>query len=100
MFERFIFADETEREGTRELVTSAFPLAMLCNLPDPEAEDFITDMYAPIEERIFFRWAISTHGPARLLVYSCYHMSLALCEPPDWMIMELSMTKLRLTDGT
>lgn len=77
----------------------AFPLAKLWPVPDPDADDFLLDMYAPVEEHLFFRWAITTHGPARLLVYSCYRFSLLLLEPPEWMKQEILLSQRLLTDG-
>jgi hypothetical protein len=97
MFERFILPGEIERTGTRQLVHTNFTLAKLWDINDEC--DFIMDMELAIEKPIFFRWAASTVGPAGLVLYSCYNMSLELHNPPLWMIQEIRGLSYRLTDG-
>lgn len=88
MYERFLFADEIERSGTRETLACAFPLSKLW-YPHDELGDFVMDAEVPVSQETFFRYAVQTPGPARLLIYSCLNLSLALHEPPLWMIQEL-----------
>ena len=89
MYERFLFANEVERSGTRQTVSDAFPLAKIWNVSDEFETDFLMDGEFPCSQETFFRYAITTPGPARLLIYSCLNLSLLLHEPPLWMIQEL-----------
>jgi hypothetical protein len=89
MYERFLFADEIERAGTRETLADAFPLGKLWYIHDELETDFLMDAEFPCSKETFFRYAIQTPGPARLMIYSCYNLSLLLHEPPLWMIQEL-----------
>lgn len=98
MYERFLFADEVERSGTREILSGAFPLAKLW-YPQDEYGGFLMDGDMPCSQETFFRYATQTPGPARLLIYSCYYLSLALHEPPLWMIQELRRLYLQLSSG-
>jgi hypothetical protein len=95
MYERLIFATEIERAGTRQMLSAAFPLARIWDVYDDI--DFILDMEAACTQETFFRYAIVTPGPARLLIYSCYGLSMEMHDPPLWMIHELR--KLYLTSG-
>lgn len=88
MYERLLFASDIERAGTREMLSTAFPLGKLW-YPHDELGDFLMDAEVDVPQETFFRYAIQTPGPARLLIYSCYNLSLALHEPPLWMIREL-----------
>lgn len=89
MYERFILTTDLEREATKHLVRVNFPAAELAYVLEPEDSDFMLDMNLPVDKVVFFRFAATTHGPARLLLYSCYHMSLELYNPPNWMAAEL-----------
>lgn len=89
MYERFLFADEIERAGTRETLADAFPSSKLWYVSDDLETDFLLDADFPCSQETFFRYAVRTPGPARLLIYSCYTMSMLLHEPPLWMIQEL-----------
>jgi len=88
-YERLIFATKIERSATRQLIRDSFPSASIIDTPDDLAEDFILDVYVPVEKCIFFRWATSTIGPCRLLLYSCFTMSMEMYDPPPWMAVEL-----------
>ena len=100
MRERFIFTSDIERKAAKEFIQDNFPLARLVCATDALDTDFLLDMDLPIERVIFFRWAAVTHGPARLLLYSCYYLSLDLYDPPSWMTVELRrLQQRRLTDG-
>lgn len=96
MYERFLFASEVERAGTREVLSASFPLGKLWYVADQFDTDFIMDAEFPCSNESFFQYAIQTPGPARLLIYSCYNLSLALHEPPLWMIQELRRLYLPL----
>jgi hypothetical protein len=96
MYERFIFASEIERAGTRQSLSDAFPLGKLWYVCDDLDTDFLMDAEFPCSNETFFRYAIQAPGPARLLIYSCYNLSLALYEPPLWMIQELRKLYLPL----
>lgn len=96
MYERFLFASEVERAGTRESLSEAFPLGKLWYVSDELDTDFLMDAEFPCSETTFFRYAIQAPGPARLLIYSCYNMSMLLHEPPLWMIQELRKLYLPL----
>lgn len=87
MYERFIFVSELERSATRELVHDEFPVARLWDVCDDV--DFLMDMDLALDEGVFFRWAVATPGPARWVIYSCFNMSLALHDPPAWMVQEM-----------
>lgn len=89
MYERLIFTTEIERSATRQLIRDNFPSAIIVDMPDNLADDFILDVNIEVEKCIFFRWASSTQGPSRLVLYSCYYMSLDLFDPPAWMLVEL-----------
>ena len=89
MYERFLFVNEVERAGTRETLADAFPLGKIWYVSDEYDIDFLMDAEFPCSQETFFRYAVQTPGPARLLIYSCYNLSLALHEPPLWMIQEL-----------
>lgn len=89
MYERFLFASEVERAGTRETLSTAFPLGKIWYVSDELDTDFLMDAEFPCSNETFFRFAIMTPGPARLLIYSCYNFSMLLHEPPLWMIQEL-----------
>jgi hypothetical protein len=97
MYERFILPGEVERNGTRQLVQTNFAIARLWDVHDEC--DFIMDMELALDKTVFFRWAASTVGPAGLVLYSCYNMSLELHEPPLWMVHEIRCLAYRLTDG-
>ena len=97
MYERFIFATEIERAGTRELLSDAFPLSKLWYVHDDI--DFLMDMEVSIPQEIFFQYVATTPGPARLLLHSCYHLSLALHDPPLWLIHELRKMLYQLPSG-
>lgn len=87
MNERLIFATPVERAGTCELILCNFPIARFTHIPDEE--DFISDMELAVNAPVFFRWAATTVGPARLVLFSCFNLSLALHEPPSWMAHEI-----------
>ena len=87
MYERFILVSELERAATRQLVRGDWPVARLWDVCDDL--DFLMDMELEVEESAFFRWAVATPGPARRIIYSCYNLSLALHDPPLWMVREL-----------
>ena len=87
MYERLIFATELERAATRQLIQQAFPSANLIDLSD--ADDYILELSVDVEKCIFFRWACATPGPTKLLLYSCFNMSMELFDPPPWMLVEL-----------
>lgn len=89
MYERFIFATEIERAGTRQTLSETFPQGRTWYIFDVLETDFLMDAEFPCTEESFFRYAIQTPGPARLLIYSCYTLSLMLDDPPLWMIHEL-----------
>lgn len=89
MYERLIFATEVERAATRQLIHDNFPSAICVDMPDNLAEDFLLDVNIEVEKCIFFRWASATLGPSRLVLYSCYNMSIELFDPPAWMVVEL-----------
>jgi len=97
MYERLLFASEIERAGTRETLSEAFPLGKLWYVTDELDTDFLMDAEFPCSQETFFRYAITTPGPARLLIYSCYNLSMALHEPPLWMIQELRRLFLPLS---
>jgi hypothetical protein len=99
MYERFIFASEIERSGTRQMLSESFPLAKIWNVHDELETDFLMDMEAPCSQETFFRYVVQTPGPARLLIYSCYNLSLLLHEPPLWMIQELRRLSFQLPSG-
>jgi hypothetical protein len=61
--------------------------------------DYIFDVEAPCSQETFFRYVAQTPGPARLLLYSCYNLSLMLFEPPLWMIQELRRLNFALPSG-
>lgn len=96
MYERFLFASEVERAGTRETLSYDFPLSKIWYVSDEYEIDFLMDAEFPVSQETFFRYALQTPGPARLLIYSCYNMSLLLHEPPLWMIQELRKLFFRL----
>jgi len=87
MYERFIFATEIERGGTRQLIGDAWPLAKVWDVYDED--DYVLDAEIPCSQETFFRYAATTPGPARLLIHSCYYLSLLLHEPPLWMVQEM-----------
>lgn len=89
MYERLIFATSLERDATRQLIQDNFPAATLIDAPDVEGDDFLLDVNIAIEKEVFFRWVSTTLGPCRLLLYSCYHLSMDLFDPPTWMVAEL-----------
>lgn len=89
MYERFLFASEVERAATRSVLSGDFPLGKLWYVNDEFETDFLMDAEFPCSNETFFRYAIAKPGPARLLIYSCYHFSMMLHEPPLWMIQEL-----------
>lgn len=96
--ERLIFVSDLERLASRQLIFNNFPLACFSMIDDPP--DFCLDIEIPVDRAIFFRWAITTIGPARLLVYSCFELSLSLCDPPPWIALEIQRYQSRLlTDG-
>jgi hypothetical protein len=94
MYERFIFATAIERAATKEILSEAFPMGKLWYVSDDI--DFLMDMEVPCTQETFFRYAVQTPGPARLLLYSCYNLSMLLHEPPLWMIQELRRLFLQL----
>jgi hypothetical protein len=96
MYERFIFATEIERAGTRETLSDAFPLSKLWYVMDEFEVDFLMDAEFPISQETFFRYAVQAPGPARLLIYSCYSLSLLMDDPPFWMKSELKRLNFRL----
>lgn len=89
MYERFIFASEIERSAARETLSEAFPLAKIWYVSDPEDTDFLMDAEIPVTTETFFQYAIHTPGPARLLIFSCYNLSMQMLNPPVWMEFEL-----------
>jgi hypothetical protein len=98
MHERFIFATEIERAAARESLSSNFPLGKLWYVPDDT--DFIMEAEFPCSLQTFFRYAIVAPGPAHLLIYSCFHLSMMMFEPPLWMIGELQKANHRLPANT
>jgi hypothetical protein len=86
-YERLIFATEIERAGTRQLLSDAFPLSKLWYVQDEI--DFIMEWEVDIPKDIFFQYVATTAGPAALLLHSCFNLSLALHDPPLWIIHEL-----------
>ena len=100
MYERFIFATEIERAATRETLSESFPLGKLWYVSDEYDTDFLMDAEFPCSQETFFRYAVQAPGPARLLIHSCYHLSMLLHEPPLWMIQELRRLHFQLPANT
>jgi hypothetical protein len=97
MYERLIFATEIERASTRQLLGDAFPLSKLWYVADDT--DFLMDMEVNISEETFFRYMATTLGPARLLLYSCFNLSMAMHDPPIWLVHALRHVCYQLPSG-
>jgi len=86
-YERLIFATEIERAGTRQLLSDAFPLSKLWYVQDEI--DFIMEWEVDIQKISFFNMWLLPPVPLHFFLHSCFNLSLALHDPPLWIIHEL-----------
>lgn len=95
MQERLICPTTVELVGSKQLLTSNYPLAQISDIEDPE--QFICDFDIDVSKPTFFRWAVLTTSEAGIsIVTYCYSLSLDLCDPPPWMRGVLADLKIPL----